>query len=124
MNYYLRVRNNYRETVEVLAQGTKINPGETKLINPSIRRTFIDIPGMQGISFMDLGKKRFGVYDPKSALLIKYTGKAYQLGSAGEYNNNITVIIDDTGQITLKTSPGFILENVNVPGITLKKTDE
>jgi hypothetical protein len=124
MKYSLRVINNFRDPVEILPAGKRVISLETKVIEASHPHTFISIPGMNGICFMDIGGKPIGAFLESSAdILIRYAGKVYQFGSALSEDSEIRVIIDREGRIQLRTFYGYFMTQVFMPRIILQEEE-
>ncbi|HJQ26968.1 MAG TPA: hypothetical protein VKA60_23975 [Blastocatellia bacterium] len=110
MAWTLSVTNNYYADVEVL--GSPVKSGQSQSFSQVLGNTFISVPGLGAINFIDLGEEQVGGYSKATwGVLISYQGDEVVFRYEG--GGQLQVTITRQGQAELGGNGGFSLVRLN-----------
>lgn len=117
MGYDLRVDNQFVEAVSAI--GVAVKPGEKTLIPYTMPNTLLNIPGLGGAYFIDIGEKQISGYSKKQfGVLIRYEGEECEFRYDGK-GGIIDVKVNCYGQVELSADGDFVI--VDLPNILIPK---
>lgn len=91
----LQVVNNYNHTLTVADQS--VNPGQTLNVPGALSSTFLTVPGLGFVNFVDLGEHQISGYSKATwGVLISYQG--HEMEYRYEGGGQLQVTINQFGQ--------------------------
>ena len=108
MAWHLTVRNNFYQTIMAVGMPINVNENRPFKVGQTLGSGFINVPGVGGVSFIDVGEKDIGGHSKKKyGVFISYQGEEAVFRYDGEGEMQVT--INKFGQAELSGNGDFSL---------------